>query len=502
MRSQFVSALDRLTNEDEQSTSTMAACALHQIVPDSATAMSRLRRALDGDNDFLASIAAAELLDDSGHRDISVQTIQERMHRLNEVDAYQVVVTLRRVGTYCESVFEVVAALLAKVELHPTLRQAAAVTLGAMKSPSEKLVPPLLRAMASTDWTVIDGALEGFRRAGSVPEDVCERLVGLLSDPDKNMRKAAARGLQGMKEGCQPALKDVVQRLRDERDFEIASELALVVAGSGSTAIPTLIQVIRECDLRTIEAATRALMRMGQRAAVEIVDQYAHVPEPMARRAMIGALLGIGSYSPRALELLAQILAETEDDEMATYVAMGFCAARSNAAPAIPVLVTCIMAGRPKEVLRWIEGAIEAIGPDAIDALRQAVTTSNGVSKQRLLETLARLSAVDDGRFKEFEEFNEDETLEMFVRIADLMGKNGRIGYRRMEKIFEKEWQTVRFPISATRLGKGVARLEKVFRVQLIDRSEGKQRGLGRDASEFVARIQDYLRIKQQRLGA
>lgn len=83
-----------------------------------------------------------------------------------------------------------------------------------------------------------------------------------------------------------------------------------------------------------------------------------------------------------------------------------------------------------------------------------------------------------------------------------LIREHGRIGYKRMEDIFEENWDSVPFAASASSLRLGVEELENSFGVRPINRTKGKQRGLGKDAPEFVAKIKEYFKVKRQRLGS
>ncbi len=183
--------------------------------------------------------------------------------------------------------------------------QAAVVELLA-RSDEQILMPQLLRALN-------DPSLRGVavRVMGRLSDARCAPLASLLTDPDANVRKAAAEGLSRC--ATMDIREQIAVALRKEPDR--AAQHALVSAlgtAGGEDAVRELVPLLEYAEPSLRFAVLQALGRTGSEAALPPLIEALGDPTPEIQAAALHALGELGD--PRAAAPLAERLTDSDRD--------------------------------------------------------------------------------------------------------------------------------------------------------------------------------------------
>jgi HEAT repeat protein len=231
-----------------------------------------------------------------------VSTLKDRDRSVREA----AIAALTSIG---EPSVEAVGGCLADPDL--SVQEAASAVLASIAD--DRVLEPLLRALASGDWIVrmhAAKALGRLKNPHSVPA-----LIPLLQDKVKAVREETSTALAAIGEAAIPALVDAL------RDHEWLVRLHAVEAlgkTRSRTAVQPLLAVLfNDADSAVREDAIRALGEIGDPEAVEFL--FIAMRDPALRTLAVEALGRIGDR--RAVPVLIDVVAGTNPPDAPRAVA-------------------------------------------------------------------------------------------------------------------------------------------------------------------------------------
>ncbi|MCM2464734.1 PBS lyase [Methanoculleus sp. CWC-02] len=240
-----------------------------------------------------------------------------------------------------------------------------------------------LEALGDDDPRVRRCAIAGVRRSGD--ERGMESLVGLLRDPDEQVRSLAADALSGFGDG---AVSPCIEALGDD-DEDLRRRSAAVLARIGAPAVGSLSAALRDERPSVRRWAARVLGEVRAGEAVAPLIETLSDPDREVRRYACGALADIGAPAVGPL-----IEALGNGDEAARHRAMeALWRAGEAAAPALIDLAGTGDAGTRREST-IVLGEIGA--PGASEALQTLLQDPDRDVRREAFEALETIKARGD----------------------------------------------------------------------------------------------------------
>jgi len=351
------------------------------------------------------------------------------------------------------------------------------------------------------DWQVRASAAEMLAKCND-PEAV-EPLVPLLADPRGEVRQAAADALDRL--GWDPGGSELEARYYVIRqDWDKCVEL-------GSAAVPAVIELLEDPDLRTRTAAARVLGRIRDGRAMRPLLGALDEVEPELVEAVFSALVSMGAPTidlltealsdgretiaataawalgqigdPRALEpLVAALRHPMPAVQQAAAHALGSL----HLADAVEPLVSALVAGCPSEPAI---AALAAIGEAAVPALIASARHYDSVEATTFIaQALARIGApaIEPLLSLLAEGNNRPRPLGPLLAAADALGRlgDGR-AVEPLVRLFARSDPVLRQVIvqALDRLGWQPQEGEMAARYWILKRDWGRCAALGPDAT-------------------
>ena len=171
--------------------------------------------------------------------------------------------------------------------------------------------PALVRAVVEEKVRSVASAtrVSSARLLARLDPGRCDRLAGLLADPDAEVRREAARGLAV----CHPegVRGQLLEALGRERESEtLAALIRAVGAAGGAEAVAALHERLEGASVGERFAIARALGRTRSKAALSPLLRLMDDPAESVRHA---ALIGLGELGdPRGAEPVGRRLEESD----------------------------------------------------------------------------------------------------------------------------------------------------------------------------------------------
>jgi HEAT repeat protein len=167
-----------------------------------------------------------------------------------------------------------------------------------------------------------------------------------IKDPERDVRAAAAGALGTTKPDPESVIPDLVACLRSEPDRRCLAA-AYALEALGEPAVPALIGLLKEGDVKVRWAAVSALSGIGPgaKAAVPALVEALRVPDREARERVAEALAGVG---PEAVETLTRALRD-RDPKVRGGAALALEGLGERAAPAVPALIAALSDPEPPD---------------------------------------------------------------------------------------------------------------------------------------------------------
>jgi len=472
------------------------------IDPDVGHAFGVLGVALRGENQILAGIAGSALIRFGLRHKESAHNVRELLPQISNELQYSMFQIVRQLGPKAKSLFDVTAAILADTKKHAAVREAAAVALGSMTAGSDEATPLLRSALLSPHWQVVNGALRGLDAAGNLPDETVDRLTELLTDNDEHMRATAAMGVALMRKRAAAAIPVLVRRLGEEQSVDTAGELIKALSAIGEAAVPSLTAVIVEGDGARCEYAMQALAAIGSDAARTLAELLCKTDSARVRKMILGTLVGMGRSAMPAIPVMADILDETDNDELASYAAMGIWVCGPAAVTAIKNLLRCVaIRGCDDPVGMWAERALWAMRETAIPELENAMKETSGTYRKNLERALAGMDASFGSDLGRLLHYGKDDLFALFVDMGTVLEQQGPTSWRTMADVLStKKSQGLLTPgykgISQRFIGTRIEELETLLGVRLTTHGGNQKGDLTQEGRDLLKEAREYLRKK------
>ncbi len=176
-------------------------------------------------------------------------------------------------------------------------------------------VPVLLKAVAGSQTSQRDIALEGLALVEQQPTEAARAIRGSIADPDPALRRSAVLALERLL-GELAVLDDVVGRLNDA-DPSVRKAAVFVLGANGKNAvaaIPALIDTVDDKNPMVARAAIAAIGRVGadSEIAIRALTTLAADQNHSQRKCAISALGQLGPAAKVALPLVVAALADND----------------------------------------------------------------------------------------------------------------------------------------------------------------------------------------------
>lgn len=495
-------------DEDER-VRVLAAAAVIVDHPGSVELIRTLERGLRSPQPGIAGAAATAMarlgLD-------TPEPIKALLSAFEEADPgvkYHILTGFKRLGPAAAGAIDMLCRFIDDRKNQVTLRGHAASVLGHVAKGTDRGDATLTRALRSREAPVLTGAVEGFKHLGHFPPDAAARLAEDLSADDEELRIAAVRGIASLGAAAAPAVSALVARLGREPSKQMVDGLADAIAACGETAVPSIIEIIKQQDYTKVPVAALALLRMGAAGGQALARALEIETDPHVRGFMVLVARDLGPSAAAVVPIMDYLLAqEADDEEAAFYLLMAIHATGPAAAGAVAGILRCLLLGGD-ELAFYAERVLVTIGPQIADDLQYALSLADtDLKRERVSRVLARLGGsigvAEDLAFSDLENLEIDKKLWTFVYVADvLLEAKHALGYGRIsDKLQEKKAAGQipnDFPISARMLALDIKKVEENLKAPLIDSIEGREGFLTDDARRKLPRIKAYLEAKAKR---
>ena len=196
-------------------------------------------------------------------------------------------------------------------------------------------VETCIAGLSDPDMQVRRAAAAALAERGAAALPAAERLRQLLTDPD--VRLVAARALRSIGPDAEGAA-DAIAVLFDEDDSYVRMIGALALGGLGEQSVSALRKALRDREPQVVKIAGHALADLGPAAAPAVPDlipMIGHENEQV-RRAAFKAVQGIGPAAAPAVDALVREFERQGGHN--EYIARAIGAIGPQAAAAVPAL--------------------------------------------------------------------------------------------------------------------------------------------------------------------
>ncbi len=296
----------------------------------------------------------------------------------------------------------------------------------------------------------------------------------------------------------------MIQRLGEERDMDVCERITEALVSIGEPAVADLIALVRKRDIVRAEFAVRALANIGTSAAETLASLLPTITHERTRNILVAVLAEMGPGAAPAVPVLAQMLDETLDDQLALYVVMALWSCDA-AAPAIPALIRCLRARESGEdqIAILIGRTLAQLREQAIPALQDALTDAVGTERELIERTLAILGISQSGKWAYLEDMQCDDLIAIFIEVGDLLEEDA-ISWRKLSALIEEKEREGRlafadFGMSPNSLRNYVTDLGTKLGCSLTTHGEKKKGGLSDDGRRVLSNANAYLQAKAAR---
>jgi HEAT repeat protein len=264
-------------------------------------------------------------------------------------------------------------------------------------------VPALLKAAESdSDRGVRTLAFLALGESRPVSGDALRALVAALSDPDKDLRPAAALALAGVGDRAVPPLRDALKA----KNAGAATALGLIGAPAANPAAPDLVAVLGDDDKELRIAAHHALVRIGAPAVPALA---ADLPGADLRR-WYSISVALGKIGPDAKGAVPALTAGLKHDDKGVRVLAVQALAKIEPGneslkpllgEAVPALAE-VLRQQDGGLRAWAAQSLGSIGPDARGAepaLTAALADSDGAVRAAAADALGRIGPREAAAF-------------------------------------------------------------------------------------------------------
>lgn len=397
-----------------------------------------LRTALRSDDPDVLAIVSTTLLWRQLHREDAITAAIKAFREGRGETRYGMVRVLHDLGPLVLDAIPILSELVRNKEVPDYIRGRAAAAIGSIARDKPDGAELLKKALRSKRWELVTGAADGLALKGCFGDKEVAALAAMLSVEDENLRGAAAYGLKKIGPGAEAAIPAMLARFGTESNREVCKAIIAAFGAIGPVAIIPLLDLLSEFDMRQYPLCIASLHAIGSAAAETIVETMLSHPDGVIRIVGVQILRELGVVAAPAVPMLAKLLDEAENAEVAYEIVVAVLVCGPAARAAADSIV--------RALVRWDDDVAEAaemtlrlIGaPAALAALRIAEMSAVGDAKQRIIKATASIGPQRNEAFNRLESYQRDDLLRLFVLVGGIFDHQG-----------ETSWHTVAKEVSA-----------------------------------------------------
>ncbi|MBX3412811.1 MAG: HEAT repeat domain-containing protein [Pirellulales bacterium] len=494
----MVESLTRTLADGPDDVRVFVAAALVGTGEGNQTAMSVLANALVGDHEIHSAIAASAFVRLGIRRAEAVKQLVATLRTNLFGRPIPVLQILGEIGPAALSAAPAVIELVGNTSLSPLDRGYAALTLGSIRRGTGKGNKILERALHSEHWQIVQGSAEGLALVGPATSGVIRRLIELLSDDNEDLRRAAAIGLRAFGPSAVEAMSNMIGRLAVETSPKVLDELVGALSALGQSAVPSLVDIVRQGDMRTIASVVSALSWIARDHTEAVICATLMDTDEVVRKAGVMVVFDLQDQASAAAPILARLLDETVDDNHAAVLIAAISACGPSGAMALDSLINALI-HRHGIASEWAENALRKIGREATRSLQSVLPRVEGEQKAKVNRLL---SSLDGGKSDLLEQFAgiDLETIRTYVLVGSFLESAPSASswptiLSALQKQFPENDAGIDLDISARTLSNRVGRLGDMLGLKLTDHAERTRGRLTKDGQRIWRSASEYLRV-------
>lgn len=388
-------------------------------------AMRVVRLGLRIDCPFAASQAAATLLRFGSRKEagMGVGALQNMLQSTeSQRTAYYALRAVRICGAGIPALAQGVRHMLAESSHDQPLRAFAAEVLGAIGDDDD--LDYLMEVAAGDEHPVARGAIKGIARAVTTNERVFRLVVAHLAHEDAWERRGAAAILGSDPNAAKRAFPELLARVGVELDYDVVEAVTLAMAKCGETAGDMLLGTLASRNIAAMTTVGMTLPRMGVAGVRVLLRAMKDDPAPELRMMLLIMLRDVGDAAIACVKELGEALLQVEDEDQAVVIIEAISRTGRGAFAALRELIA-VAVSRDGEVADRAEAAVRSMGPDAADAIREAMQGAGVKERERLTRMLAWLPSASGDRRRRLEALKKDEWLLSWLHAAEVWKDKG-----------------------------------------------------------------------------
>ena len=359
-----------------------------------------------------------------------------------------------------------------------------------------------LAALAQeNDWAILSGVTAGCIALKWFPEGVVQRLALHVKDSDPQRRIAAMDFLSRLGPAARTALPTLIARLGMETDYDAVAALGTALAACGADAVPYLLGSINDGEYMALVPVSIALGLLGDSAGPALREVLFRDNDPMILGAALSAIRSMG-VAAKSLEPELNAMLETERDELIAALLVDALAALGPPSEStVESMLRCVLRGG-ESLARRSAAVLRTAGPDIAPLLLDASRYAPAEQRDRIARIMDGWQTAVDPRFKRFEAFGDDQSLQQYALTLQVLCEHGLVGMRQVERILRNEQMAcvvpANIPITARSLGTAVERVEKAFSISATERIPGRKGPVTEAGRQLLLDIQDFLQYRER----
>lgn len=382
------------------------------------------------------------------------------------------------------------------------VRGEAIAVIGRIGSKSPLAIENVERSLSSRIPEIVRGGVEGLIHLKHFPMSVVDQLTLLLSDANEDTRIAAASAITHLESVPPSTVEALIARVGMESNARMSEATARALAAAGSAGIASLIGLLREQDPRKLSTVASAFIVMGEEGGKALAAALAEETDEYVQLSIVILLRDLHAAAAPAVEIMASLLDETDDEELTTYLLAAILVTGRRAAPATPALIRCVANGTD-EMMYFAERALRDIGQDAVPGLEEAMKTAEPFERNRLAQALAAVRSESPEAFGRIEAVPE-KVLRVFLAVGDAIGRLRDPTYEDIAKLLKEDQASGKYAKglaeSKTALGWNIKKLEALLMSgPLIGGKPGGKRQLTDQGQRELDRVRRYLAARDTR---
>ncbi|MDX2199504.1 MAG: hypothetical protein SF069_11110 [Phycisphaerae bacterium] len=351
-----------------------------------------------------------------------------------------VLLGLKELGTIGVAGAQQIADIAANDQHSASLRALAVVTLGSVTRGTSKGYRTFDTALQSDDHRLILAGLVASIEAGHASPVAISLFAVHLRSADTRVRLYAAMALTAARGAALPALPILVERFREEKEYEVLERVCEAVAAIGAPALDDLLELIGRHDRDRMESCARTLVAIGPTAVDALVTAFLRTKDEWYGLTMLAVIEQLEQGQDKAVVSLARALERTNDEELALILTIGIEHAGPASLLAARPLIRWFVQGR-EELGYWVARALSHADKKAVAAVlanSEKLPSADRARLEAILEQRQASGHAPLDRFAKYREFPRQAVLWMFMRAAQVLLDRGPIPMKELAAVMNE----------------------------------------------------------------